>query len=201
MHNSGDTELGKDSWIDLSIPRSEALALRRANREEDELDRLEDELVRVQAALGKPGLPNGIWRVVWDANGNRREEETVGSLQREQQGLLSQIRDLSDRLPKRYERPPEFSRRKNADEQIRLHPDLALAIRRRLTKADFVFVLLTRFCRLRRWIDCEIAVCANTPSIVIGVLSGAYASRDFFIDCHEVISWDRQEIRRVLGLG
>lgn len=194
-----DNELGKDSWINLSIPRSQALDLRGPSHLEGELDRLEDELVRVQAALSRPGVPDALVRVVWDAEGNRREEETVGSLREKKGRLLRQIADLGALLPSEYVRPPEFNNRKNAAEQLRLHPELSLAIRRRINKADFVFVLVTPFCRFRRWVDYEIAVCAGVSSIVVAVLSGGEASPDFYLDCHKVIPWGPEEVRRVIA--
>jgi hypothetical protein len=53
-----DAELGRKGWRNLSIPDDEALELRGYDRFgiENSLDRLEDEIVRLEAGLHRPGL-------------------------------------------------------------------------------------------------------------------------------------------------
>src|SRR5439155_1601258 len=77
-----DESLGRGKWRNVSIPSSEAIDLCKSIpwSLEAECDRLEDELIRIEAELRRPNLPDAITRFVWDAAGQCREEATVGTL-------------------------------------------------------------------------------------------------------------------------
>jgi hypothetical protein len=191
-----DELLGCDSWINLSIPKLQALDLSGTPlNTESTLNQLEDELIRVQATLSKSDLP--LYRVTWDASGNRHEEEGRVSLMMRLAELRNQIADCALGTPG-YEVCPELVDRKGVSRSIRMHPQLALAIRRRIAQADIVFVLVTPYCRFRRWIDFEIAVCAGMPARVFAVEAGGYATQDFYIDCERLVPWDPEQLRIVI---
>jgi hypothetical protein len=189
-----ELRFGNMGWTNLSVPKGEAIQLVGYDRSgiENSLDRLEDEIIRVQAALRRPGLPTSFSRVVWDVHGNRREEDCFGSLEAELHRLLAQRSAI---LGKDYVTPPEYVDPKGASSQIRLHPELSLAIRKRILRADAILVLVTPFCRLRRWVDFEIRVAATSRTKVIAVVANGYASPDFYIDCRAVVTLDPEGIR------
>ncbi len=189
--------LGVDAWNNLSIPRSQAIELRGWENAQLEasLDHFEEKIIHLQAALQDPGLSRALYRVSWDERGNKRELDCVGSIEERLAHTYHEREELIGESGERYEMPPEFRDRKGASHRIRLDPELSLIIRRRIVNADIVFILITPFCRMRRWIDFEIAVCAGTSARVIGVEAGGYSTLDFRIDCHKVVSWSREGIR------
>ena len=104
----------------------------------------------------------------------------------------------SNSLLKNAERLLRFSIPKGAASQIVLHPELSLAIRNRIRRSDVVFILVTPFCRLRRWVDFEISVAATTPTKTIAVVPDGRATQDFYIDCHAVVPLQPERIREAL---
>jgi hypothetical protein len=94
--------------------------------------------------------------VVWDQNGNRREEETVVSLVANRDRLLRTRAELAAHRPGT---PPEFIDPKGSAPQIWLHPELSLAIRNRIRRADMSSFLS------RRTVDFGDGLTSRSPSL------------------------------------
>jgi len=139
-----DEVIGNDGWNNLSIPWSAPLDIL-SPREwylEEKLQRLEDQLIRVEAELRNPDLPDAIERIVWDEQGQRRNVPTVASVRKERNRLLNEMSELVvDRAKERE----QFLDLKDASKHIRVHPVLSIAIRNRIKQAQLVFVLLSRW--------------------------------------------------------
>ena len=194
-----DSALGIGNWKNLSIPESKPISLLASSEMEGELDGLEDELIQVVSAMRKPGLPNVYSKVVWEADGTRREEVSVGSLAERHEQIVGRMRKLADRLPEEYVRPYEVGVSKDESGSIRLHPELSLAIRRRILDADLTFVLVTpvlclpsldelRDCRFRKQVE----------QYCVAVESGGHVSPELRLTAAAVISANLSAIRSVV---
>jgi hypothetical protein len=198
-----DRELGPGGWTDVSIPQSKAIELQGfdASNLERSLDEIEDRIVYTAACLADPNVPTSLSRTIWDVNGQRREIPTYSELSWRLRSLLAKRVHLTLDEKHAYVRPseyPEYRDVKYSSPQIRLHPELSLAIRKRIQTADGVFVLVTHYCRYRRWIEFEIRIAADSPAKVMAIEIDGNASRDFSVDSQAIASWDSAELRRLL---
>jgi hypothetical protein len=195
-----DEALGSVAWTNLSIPQDEALRLTGIEKSKDELARIDAEITQLQARLDAGNLPDVCERIVWDAQGKRREEPTRGTVGLQLTSALSRRQKILTLNPIGDE---SASRRealmsKGQARQINLHPDLSLAIRERIIASDIVFVLVTPMCRFRTWIDFEIACATNLRVPVVAVLAGGTQTRNLSIDFDYVVPLDLEILRSLL---
>ena len=187
--------LAGESWIDCSIPRNRAIDL--SNLSQDELDASTNEVHRLEARLNDPGLPDAVSRVVWDAHGNRREMETYATVYAEYRRAVSRRNELLRSRALTDVSSGEIS--KGIARNVRVSPELSLAIRERIVQADVVMLLVTPMCLFRSWIDFELELASRGRLPVFAVLAHGTFPRELEIRCGRILNWSTSQISEALS--